>query len=264
MEVPSIAFPHANKAEARNMKTSNRHNIIARIERKLPRILKKILKIPFRPYWWLRSRIYRPAYKPKKYWKNRFSKYGFDMRGVGNCTLSLQENETVYLEAREVFLSFCNREKIDFSCVNALDVGSGNGFYANIFFENGGQNYLGIDITNKLFPELRKKFPNFEFRKSDITKQRLTSQFDFIIMIDVTQHIVDDDKFSFAMQNIRSHLADDGVFIVTSRLVDKRMQVAQHVVARTLDYYKKEFPDDLFSQPVPFRDKFIFSIRKKL
>ncbi len=225
--------------------------------------LKNILKIPFRPYWWLRSRMPQTAYKPKQYWKNRFSKYGFDLRGVGNCTLSLQENEAIFLEAREIFLSFCEREGIDFSHVNALEIGTGTGSYTNIFRENGGQNYLGIDITDKLFPELRKKFPDFEFKKSDITKKRLTSQFDFIIMIDVTQHIVDDDKLSFAMQNIRSHLADNGVFITTSWLADTRIQRTYYEVARPLDYYKTEFPDYLFSQPIPFRDKFIFSIRKK-
>jgi len=225
-------------------------------------LLKKILKIPFRPYWWLRSRMPQTAYKPKQYWRNRFSKYGFDLRGVGNCTLSHQENEAAYLEAREIFLSLCGWEGIDFSQVNALEIGTGAGFYTNIFLENGGQNYLGIDITDKLFPELKEKFPNFEFKKSDITKQRLTSQFDFIVMIDVTQHIVDDDKFSFAMQNIRSHLANDGVFITTSWLADKRTQPSSHVVFRPLDCYTKEFPDYLFSQPVPFRDKFILAIRR--
>lgn len=143
-----------------------------------------------------------------------------------------------------------------------LDIGSGTGFYAKTFLENGGKQYLGIDITDVLFNQLRQELPEFQFRKLDISIQKLNGnlQFDLIVMIDVTQHIKNDDKFFFAMQNIRSHLSEGGILIVTSWLSEKARH-SFYEVSRSINAYEREFPGYVFSKPNPFRNKFIFSIR---
>lgn len=182
--------------------------------------LLRIIKLPFRPYWRLRAFL-RNTYFPRRYWKKRFTDYRFDLRGAGNCALSHEENQQKYLEAQKVFLNVCDQNQIDFKNISILDIGCGTGFYSGVIGENGGQNYLGIDITDKLFPKLREDFPDFKFHKMDISKHQLNSKFDLIIMIDVTQHIVRDHRFSYAMQNIRSHLTEVGIFITTSWLADK-------------------------------------------
>ena len=81
-------------------------------------------------------------------------------------------------------------------------------------------------------------------------------------MIDVTQHIVNPRKFCFAMQNIKSHLSEDGVFIVTSCISEKVTRRNFYVVDRPLTAYEREFSGYKFSEPRRFRDKFIFSVRR--
>lgn len=224
--------------------------------------LLRILNRQLRPLCQLHKSPATPKYHPQKYWEARHAKYGFDLRGVGNCSLSHEENMRAYLDAKKVLLGLCHQESVNIETSYILDVGYGIGFYAEVFLEAGGKHYIGIDIADRQLNKVRKQFEDFEFRKLDITKQKLDSYFDLILMLDVTQHIVDDLDFSFAMQNISSHLAENGVFIVTSWLSDKTICRTYYEVARPLSRYKKEFPGYYFSKPVLFRDKFIFAVRK--
>lgn len=218
-----------------------------------------------KPFKYLKNQAYKYGdsddYKADKYWTDRLAKFKFDLRGVGDKGLSHKKNKQMYLEAKEIFLSLCREQNINFNNVRVLDVGCGTGFYARILLEKGIKQYLGVDITDTLFKKLNENFPNFKFSKLDITNQKLNDNFDLIIMIDVTQHITNSTKFSFAMKNIKSCLSENGIFIVTSWL-DKNARKSFYEVSRSMEDYKKEMPDYIFSDPIPFRDKFIFSIRK--
>jgi len=201
-------------------------------------------------------------YIPERYWKKRHRKYGFNFRGVGNCTLSAEENELVYQQAKSIFLSLCHDQKINFVKSKILDIGCGTGYYAGIVKEEGGKDYLGIDITDQLFPDLRKKFPEYSFQKVDISKVKLNKHFDLIIMIDVTQHIDNSKTFFLAMKNIASLLSLNGVFIVTSWLSKEFKRRTYYEVERPIGEYRKAFPGFVFSEPILFRDKYIMAIRK--
>lgn len=220
-----------------------------------------VFKRRFFPFF--EKRKYRGAngYRAGKYWDDRLRQYGFDLRGVGNAALPNNVNEQMYQEAEKIFIDLCRKEKIDFQNVHFLDIGCGVGFYAQIFLKNGGAQYTGIDITDALFPQLRRRYPSFQFQQLDISTQPFEGMFDCIIMIDTTQHITHGEKFSYAMRNIRSHLNPSGVFIVTSWLSEDARS-SFYEVSRPLESYQNEFPGYKFSEPVSFRDKFIFSIKK--
>lgn len=229
----------------------------------------RLRKMLFNPFWKTRDGIkktydhfFTNRYNPMHYWKRRHRKFRFDLRGVGNCSLSVEENEKAYQQASQIFLNLCKEQGIgtDFDKIKMLDIGCGTGFYADLFRTYGGKEYLGFDITDLLFPQLRKKFPDFRFRKSDITKNSIHEKFDIIIMIDVTQHIVNNQLFFAAMKNIRSSLSENSVFIVTSWLSKQFKKRRPYEVERPIEFYKKEFPNAFFSEPIPFRDKYIFSI----
>lgn len=202
------------------------------------------------------------GYDSEGYWSHRLGKYGFDLRGVGRYGLSHKENLRNYAKSKEIFLSLCRNERINFKSTKMLDIGCGTGFYAQIFLENGGKKYVGIDITDTLFGKLREMFPSFEFLKRDVTTEGFQGMFDLIIMIDVTQHITDNAKFSVAMQTVKEHLSENGVFIVSSWL-DEKARKLYYEVSRPMDAYKREFTGFVFSEPIPFNNKFIFSIRRK-
>ena len=210
----------------------------------------------------LLARKYRTTdgYDAERFWRERHEAYGFDLRGVGYTKLTHGENEAMYAQAREIFYALCREEQVEFSAARMLNIGCGAGFYAQAFREGGGKEYLGVDITDALIPKLREAFPEFAFRKLDASAQALEGVFDLIVMIDVTQHITNEAKFSFAMQNIRRSLAPQGLFLVTSWL-DAQARDRFFERSRDLAAYQKEFPGYRFGTPRPFRDKFIFSIR---
>ena len=79
-------------------------------------------------------------------------------------------------------------------------------------------------------------------------------------MIDVTQHITNEQKFKKAMDHIKNALSEDGVFVVTSWL-DENIRDSFYEKSRSIQSYEKCFKNYSFSEPLKFRDKFIFTIR---
>jgi len=200
------------------------------------------------------------GYSMRRYWEDKHKRYGFDLRGVGLEGLSHEQNRAMYQEAGQAFLKMCRSQGLRFENVRMLDVGCGTGFYAELFRTNGGTDYSGVDVADVLLPELRRRFPGFSFRRLDITKDELEGTYDLIAMIDVTQHIVCEKRFAFAMANVRNHLSSGGAFIFTSWLSPRRQHRQFYEVARPLSDYRKHFPNYRFSPSIPFRDKFILAI----
>jgi SAM-dependent methyltransferase len=205
------------------------------------------------------------GYRSRAYWTSRLGRYGFDLRGVGCDSLSDAENRRMYAQAREQFLTLVGAQGVDLTAARVLDVGCGTGFYADLCAQAGCSRYVGLDITDTLLPELRRRLPAFTFRQLDITEPAQAAQdwggpFDLVLMIDVTQHITQDDRFTRAMQTIRASLAAGAVFIVTSWL-DALARRSFFERSRDLAAYQAEFPGYRFSPPQRFRDKFIFAVR---
>jgi SAM-dependent methyltransferase len=201
------------------------------------------------------------SYDPKRYWDERFSQYGLDIRGPGNRGLSERENLRMYDAAAGVFEEVCRLEAVDFPSARVLEIGVGNGYYGELLSRYGVTRYLGVDITDVLFEELRRERPDFVLRRMDVSSEPLDGEYDLVLMIDVTQHIVDDGRFAYAMRNVRSALAPGGVFVVTSWL-DPSAKDSYYEKSRGIDAYTRAFDGLRIGQPVPFRDKFLFTIKK--
>jgi SAM-dependent methyltransferase len=154
-------------------------------------------------------------YSADKYWQDRFTKYGLSFKGAGHEGLSEEENKKVYKQAQDIFIDLCKKESLHFNNISVLEIGCGSGFYTKFLLDLGVRDYTGVDITDVLFPELKKKFPEFKFVKKDITKDKIEGKFDLIVMIDVIQHIVNEDNLSSALENVRGSLEDDGIFIIS-------------------------------------------------
>lgn len=200
-------------------------------------------------------------YKACKYWHDRFSKYGQSIRGSGDEGLSEEENKKMYTEAAKVFTDLCQKQKINFKNVSVLEIGCGSGFYTGLLYNLGVRNYLGVDITDVLLPELKEKFPKFRFNKKDITSDKIKGKFDLIVMIDVIEHIVNEVKFSCAMENIKNCLSERGMFIIAPimRVSKKRLF---YIRLWSLQDIKQKFSGYIFGELLPFRNNHIFTIRK--
>lgn len=79
----------------------------------------------------------------------------------------------------------------------------------------GVNDYVGVDITDYLFNELKIRFPNFRFIQSDITKSTLDGKFDVIVMIDVLHHIVTREKLDSAFRNLDKCLKNNGLIFLS-------------------------------------------------
>ena len=156
------------------------------------------------------------GYEAERYWTDRFNKFGASLRGAGYDGLSEQANTAMYAEAAERFSLFCQEQGISLANKRVLDIGCGTGFYTDRISQMAPDaDFTGIDITDALFSTLKSRHPSFTFLKADITELRQNiGPFDVIVMINVLEHIVTDDRFRTAMANIKSWLAPGGVFIV--------------------------------------------------
>ena len=115
--------------------------------------------------------------------------------------------------------------------------------------------YTGVDITDALFDLLQKRHPRQTFMVGDLEHLSLAPGFDLITMIDVTQHIVNDDQLRRMLMRLRSLLAKDGVLIVTF-WNQQRPQENFHETFRLFSFYTETLEGMAHTQPVQFRDKF--------
>lgn len=199
-------------------------------------------------------------YDASRYWRDRFLRYGESLKGVGNEGFSEKDNERDYAGAARVFLEVCEREKIDFTKARVLEVGCGNGFYTQLISDGGVSNYLGVDITDVLFPKLKEKFPQFTFTRKDITSDEISGNFDLILMIDVIEHIVTDEKLTAAMESIKKCLSPTGVFLIAPVVLQRKKKLF-YVNFWSVDDIKSRFVDFVFGELVEFRNGYLLTVR---
>lgn len=201
-------------------------------------------------------------YRSKNYWEYRHSKYGFDLRGVGDKTKSHEENVMLLNVGTEVFLKVCRQANVLFKNTAVLDIGCGTGHFTNVLRQNGVQDYLGIDIVDTLFVGLYEKFPEYNFQQVDVSTEELEGTYDLIVAMDVLQHITDEEKFTFALENIKSHLSSTGTIIISTHLGPYERK-SFYLVYRPFELFEKAFPGFIISPPSKYADSFVFSLRRE-
>lgn len=150
-------------------------------------------------------------YDAARYWEDRFRKKGPSLRSVGDEGMNVAEIGEAYAsQAGEIF-GMLERAGVELSRARLLEIGCGNGYYAELLRKRGLTQYQGFDITDAFFPMLRQKFPGFEYIRGDITADRVAGEFDVVLLIDVIEHIVTEAKFMSALVNVSAMMAKDGV-----------------------------------------------------
>jgi SAM-dependent methyltransferase len=202
--------------------------------------------------------------RARAFWSDRHARYGADdLRGVGRESWSHAENEADYADAVRRVRERIEAEGVDWQQARVLDLGCGVGTYAAMAREAGAEAYVGVDIAETLLPTLRERYPGYRFEQHDLSQSAPAGEFDLIVMIDVTQHLVAPGAYEAAMRHVRERLAPGGVFVVTSWLKGPE-RLSFFEAARPLSAYQAAFPAGEFEigRREPFRDKFLFSIRR--
>lgn len=172
-----------------------------------------------------------------EYWENRLKAHP-GLCGVGNTSLGSSYVGWLYKMRRSIFMRLVHSLDFDYRASSVLDIGSGTGFYLKLWNELGAGTVSGCDLTDTAVSRLQRDFPGVRIDRLDIGDRlpdMFAGGFGIVSAFDVLFHIVDDSRYSRALQNIHSLLEPAGIFLFSELLVHGNPLKADHMVGRSLD-----------------------------
>jgi SAM-dependent methyltransferase len=210
------------------------------------------------------------SYKPKKFWNEMLSN-SFDLRGVGHFRKSNEENLKMYEVKKNILEKEIAKTGIQISSdTEIIEIGCGVGYWTEYFKSLGARKFTGNDIAEISVTNLKKLYPDYDFIHGDISEVTLPeAKYDLGVMIDVTQHITDDNKFNEAMRNLWGSLKNGAFLIITMWDPVKNVYLANKLrlnrieKPRGLESYLKIFGNNaVVLSKVDFNDKYLLIIKK--
>ncbi|MGB6129657.1 MAG: class I SAM-dependent methyltransferase [Psychrilyobacter sp.] len=93
-----------------------------------------------------------------------------------------------------------------------LEIGSGTGTFYSFLDLNKSENYLGVDISEEMLGELKKKFPKVKTCCIDFEKKiNLERKFDIVVLFDSIPHF---ERLDILFENAMGLLNKGGVFYI--------------------------------------------------
>ncbi|MDI6787413.1 MAG: class I SAM-dependent methyltransferase [Planctomycetota bacterium] len=177
-------------------------------------------------------------FTPKEYWEKRLRDTE-GIAGVGYLGMGQGYNRWLYKVRRQIFLRQVKSLGLSYDNIHVLDIGSGTGFYVEIWKSLGVRAVTGSDITSIAIERLMKHFPEFEFYQLDIggsleQQQFAGRKYDVISAFDVLFHIVDDNQYQKAITNISEMLRPGGLSLFSENFLHRNTIRLQHQVSRPL------------------------------
>lgn len=160
---------------------------------------------------------------------------------VGYPTLPPVFNRYIYANAAQAVLRGMAATDAGVLGRTVLDVGSGTGFWVELWLREGATHVAGSDLVPSAVDRLRERFSGCEFETADVTERPPFPgrTFDVVSIMSVLHHVVDEDRFRSALVNLASQLAPGGQLIVLDALVVRGRWMpadaeSAHNVTRTL------------------------------
>ena len=180
------------------------------------------------------------------YWRERVVS-GADLAVVGHRSMGPAYNGEIYarrIEALEAMLARHLHKPAE--QLRVLDIGCGSGFYTRFWQARGVRDYTGIDISSNTIRHLAQQYPAYTFVQADITDAvpgvpGAPEPFDVVTVFDVLYHIVDNQRFQSAIQNIGGLVREGGCVLVMDQLCRREYQLSRHVLYRNREWYLSGF-----------------------
>lgn len=174
---------------------------------------------------------------PGDFWEKRLNQHS-GLEGVGYEKLGRPFNIWAYRIRKAAFLNLLETQSVDPRGKRVLDIGSGTGFYLDIWKQLGASPVFGADITEVAVQNLQKRFPDCTVVRLDIGEPLPDNHpwlgtFDMISCMDVLFHIVDDNRFQQAHKNIFKLLKPGGKFIYSDNFLKGETVRTRHQVCHT-------------------------------
>lgn len=172
------------------------------------------------------------------YWEQRLS-FKPGLHSVGHLAYGSVFNKALYSLRKQLvvqtFVKYLSANSVDTMAV--LDIGCGTGFYISIWKQLGYRSIAGLDFTQSAVDICTQSFPEYLMYKADISSIEDTSSlgmYDCISVFDVLFHIVDNDKYDQAIQNIAQHLHPGGILFYSDNFLHHATKKEKHIVHRSL------------------------------
>lgn len=132
-----------------------------------------------------------------------------------------------------------------------LDIACGCGYGTDIISKKA-KSVLGVDIDNTAIEYAKKYFSsnNVEYLVSSVEEFIVDKKFDVIISFETIEHVCDEDKY---FQVIKDHLSPNGVFLVSTPLVEKdgksktnQYHLNEYTIARLRETLEHHFKDVIY------------------
>jgi SAM-dependent methyltransferase len=180
--------------------------------------------------------VAKAPFDARSYWDRRLDRR-FSLQGVGLVSVSRGYNRWLYRVRNRVFHRIVDTLGLEPGRAKVLDVGVGVGFYTRRWLELGVE-LVGVDIADSAVRRLRLRYPEVRFERLDISDDVTgvggADGFDVVDAFDVLFHIVDDERYRDAIENIYGLLRPGGWLVFTDVCSRRRSQPSKHYVRRSL------------------------------
>lgn len=182
-------------------------------------------------------------YDPAPFWDKRYEL--FDITTSGHIDLPYKFNQWMYKlklrkirHAAERFIGKSNISK-----ASVIDLGCGTGVYVKQWQSLNVENLTGVDISNTAVKNLQKQYPGYAFYCDNLSNNESSSfsdgnVYDIVTAIGVLVHIIDDNDFKKALENISKLVKPEGVILLTEYLCRDGTQESSYMKVRNLSWYK--------------------------
>lgn len=177
---------------------------------------------------------------PVHYWQNLLSR-DFSLRGVGYWRKGKSYNAWMYKARRRAIKRLIKDIPIVTEGRRILDIGTGTGFYVELWKENNPGFIKGVDIAEVSVQELKKKYPQYKFEVQDISKPVSpgVETYDIIGLFDVLFHIIDDEKFNVAIRNMKAYSRKGTLILLSDALGKVSLPPFGNCHTRSLETYER-------------------------
>jgi len=130
--------------------------------------------------------------------------------------------------------------------MRVLDIGSGGGFYVDLWAGLGAKNITATDLTQASIRAIRRRFPNIEALPFDVGSDQVPfepASFEAVSCMDVVHHIIDDGAYARAFENCARILSPGGHLIFTDNFLHGPEFRAPHSASRSLIHIEQVLRD---------------------
>lgn len=201
-------------------------------------------------------------YDPESYWSIRYQT--IDITKSGHIDLPAAYNVWLYRCKKDGLLKALDKAGFQLGGSSVMEVATGTGVYVELWKQQGVKRMSGIDISEAATDHMKQRFPDYHFSKRDVSEPGLESVvgngFDLVTAIDVLYHVIEDEKFANALENLAQISKPGGLLVVHERFLQHRERSFKYIRWRTLETYVAALDragfDVLFRMPT-----FFFSVR---